>query len=367
MLNMRSLPSAQGDIVCKLEKDSEVVGPDSIGTAWVSVHYHDNVGYVNAKYLSLVELEAPKVSSNATVRPWYYLLDWEGEGYRWLAYVILGMGLLMWAELKFLRRMDLSFLVPDDFGNNRGSINLYRWVNAGGVIIFATTTFVYIWLMGNNALWFIMDVSPWYWVVLNFIIFIYVFIDLLAFFIRSVLDITLSVWVNVKGVILYGLIAWVLGVFGSLVCILFHLSPHYVLIAEGLLQAAAVVIILVKMSHTGHFLLGLFAAFIYLAGSAAIVALLTPIALIFFLIVAAALALSLAIFFGKMPGGILSMKDGIPNPIGVRSADSTPDREVFYIINPEGKNTRLLQINDDLFDGSDGYSYQRLSGEFKRI
>lgn len=86
-LNLRAEPSAQSEILCKIQGGGIVDGPDVFETEWVHVNYQGQSGYLMAKYLSPAtddESFSPAQYWNNS-RPWYYLLDWEGEGYQWMA------------------------------------------------------------------------------------------------------------------------------------------------------------------------------------------------------------------------------------------------------------------------------------------
>lgn len=362
-LNMRVQPEVDGEIVCKIPNGETVIVLEGIecDNPWAHVSYNDESGWVAARFL--VPITEEEVAEQPAVRrPWYYLLTWEGEGYRWMAYVLMGMALLMWAELKFVRKMDV------DFSIKRGDVNTYRWINAAGVCVFAAVSIAYVYLMGNNAMWFIMDVDQWYFVVVNFIFLLYVFVDMLAFAIRSVEDISESAGVKVGTGLIWGLLALMTSAILYVFCHLFNMAPQYVYLFAGVTQVAATLYIIIKIALKGNFLLGLFAAVIYAVGSVAVVVLLLPIVVILFVVFAACLAFVLAKVMATAPGGIFSDKDGAPNSVGHKVADSTEDLEEYEITNPEGQRTRLRQsaTGSDRYNGSDGHEYHKIGNHFER-
>lgn len=364
-LNLRAEPSAEGEILCKIQNGEIVDGPDALETEWVNVNYNGQNGYLMAKYLSPATGEESRPMLSQERRPWYYLLDWEGEGYRWMAYVILAMSLIMWFELKFIRRLTLDFTTSD------GNPQSFRWVNLGLLLAFAAVSIIYVYLMGNNAMWFIFDVRPWYFVVLNFIIFVYVFINLVTFFVRTVDDMVAPVRVSLK----FGIIMWMLGVIVYVVCHLIasetrnSIDMQTLFIVVGVCQAVQAIILFVKACEAGYILQGLLAIVAYAVGSVAIVVLLAPMMLMVLVMAIAGLVFLFACKTSTSPGAVFSSTDGAPNPIGSETANTMNACKEFTFINSEGKHTIVRQVSpgSDIFNGSDGYDYQRISGEFVKI
>lgn len=364
-LNLRAEPSAQSEILCKIQSGDIVYGPDEIDSEWAYVNYDGQLGYLMAQYLSPATGEEVRATQSQERRPWYYLLDWEGEGYRWMAYVILGLALIMWLELKFIRRLTIDFTTSD------GNPQSFRWINMGLLLVFAAVSIVYVYLMGNNAMWFVFDVRPWYFVVLNFIIFVYVFINLAAFFVRTVDDMVAPVRVSLK----FGIITWMIGVIGYIICHLISsetrepINMQTFFIIVGACQAIQAIILFVKASNAGYVLQGLLAIVAYAIGSVAIVVLLAPMVFMVLVMAIAGLVFLFACKTSTSPGAIFSSTDGAPNPIGSETANTMNGCKEFTFINSEGKHTIVRQVSpgSDIFHGSDGYNYQYISGEFVRV
>lgn len=365
-LNLRAEPSAQSEILCKIEGGKIVDGPDAFETEWIHVNYQGQSGYLMAKYLTLSsENEEYPTLSTRNKRPWYYLLDWEGEGYRWMAYVILALSLVMWFEMKFIRKLSLDFTTCDD------NANLFRWVNMGLLFVFAAVSITYVYLMGNNAMWFIFDVRAWYFGLLNFIFFVYVFINLAVFFVRTMDDIVSPVRINLK----FGIIMWLVGVIGYVVCQLIAnetrttINMHTFFVIIGICQVVQVIIILIKTGNAGHILYGLLAIVMYAIGSVAIAVLLVPLVFMVLVMILLGLVFQFVFKMSISPGGVFSSIDGVPCLIGVETANSTDTCKEFIITNPEGMTTNLSQVKPeaDLYHGSDGYTYENIGGEFRRM
>ena len=363
-LNLRAEPSAQSEILCKIQGGNIIEAPDTLETEWVNVVYNGQNGYLMAKYLSPATEEDLHSAQNFKRRPWYYLLDWEGDGYRWMAYVILALSLIMWFELKFIRRLTL------DLTTNDGNSGAFRWFNFGLLLAFSAISIVYVYLMGNNAMWFVFDVNPWYFAVLNFIFFVYVFINLVTFCVRTVDDMVAPSRVSMK----LGIIVWMLGMIVYVIC---HLIAHdlnnpidlqFLYIIVGACQVVQILLIFSKALNSGNLLGGLLAIIAYAVGSAAIVVLLAPITLMVLVMALAGLVCLFVLKTSVEPGGILSDTD-VPDSIGRETANSTDDCKEFEFVNPEGKRTRATQISpgSDIYNATDGYDYNFISGEFKRI
>ena len=113
---------------------------------------------------------------------------------------------------------------------------------------------------------------------------------------------------------------------------------------------------------------GLLAIIAYAVGSAVIVVLLAPMTLMVLVMALAGLVCLFVLKTSVEPGGILSDTD-VPDPIGRETANSTDDCKEFEFVNPEGRLIRVTQISpgSDRYNGTDGYDYNFICGEFKRI
>ena len=104
------------------------------------------------------------------------------------------------------------------------------------------------------------------------------------------------------------------------------------------------------------------ASLLYILGSVSIVILASCLVFVLIILVIIAIVLAIALKINMAPGGVLSDKDGYPNPHGTLTADGD-----YTIINPEGITTRLTYNNGDIYDGNDGYMYKKTGESFQRI
>lgn len=170
-LNLRSEPSTASAILLKLNNGDIVECSADLSTIseksdWVRVDYNGTSGYLQAKYLTAAESTTSKQAPAAQAKQWYKLLDWEGDGYRWMVYLICGLTLLMWFECKFIRHLTLNIRAVNGSGDTR-----WAWINGILLAITSGTILFYVMQMGSNSLWFFMPsiVHSWWFVILNFI------------------------------------------------------------------------------------------------------------------------------------------------------------------------------------------------------
>lgn len=360
-LNLRSEPSASSEILLKLNNgdivDCQLPLTES-QTGWIKVEYHGTTGFLKAQYLTPVKnIQKEEYKASASSKQWYELLDWEGTGYSWMAYLICGLVLVMWFECKFIRQLEPDFW----HANNNGG---FKWRLFNGLLLFITSCsiFFYIFQMGINSLWFFFPsiVDSWLLVILDFVIFVYVLINLLVFFLKTMDDMAeaANTQINLK----FGLFAWLAGIIAMVICGIGNYDPTFIYIIIGISQIIQVGIILYQLTTKGYFLLGLTTSLLYLIGTTAIVLLATCLAFVLVILAIIAIVLAFVLKINMAPGGMLSDKDGMPNSNGHATADGD-----FTIINSEGQRTRLTQNNGDIFNGSDGHTYQRTGNTFNKI
>lgn len=361
-LNLRSEPSTTSTILLKLNNGDVVDSPVDLSTIsatsdWVRVDYNGTTGYLQAKYLIPAENSTAETKSSIRVKQWYKLLDWEGDGYRWMTYLIGGLVLLMWFECKFLRHLTLRIRTA-----SRGDSRKWAWINGVLLAVTSGSILFYVMQMGSNSLWFFMPsiVNSWWFVILNFIFFIYVLINLLVFFLMTLKDIADTAQTSVS--LKFGLYTWLAGIIALVVCGIGGYDPTYIYLIIGVCQVVQVCIILIQLIAKKRFFAALAASLLYVLGSVSIVILASCLVFVLIILAIVAIVFAIALKISSAPGGILSDKDGYPNPHGSQTAEGD-----YTIINPEGIRTRLTNNNGDIYDGNDGYIYKKTGESFHRI
>lgn len=360
-LNLRSEPSVQSEILLKLKNGDIVDCPLAVDqlqgkSDWVQVSCQGTTGYLKAQYLLPVESTTSDGKAPMQMKQWYKLLDWEGDGFRWMAYLIGVLTLFMWFECKFVRHLSLSIRTEDEE-------DYRKWAAINGVLLTAMSCCIlfYVAKMGSNALWFFMPsvVHSWWFVIVNFIFFIYVLINLLVFFLMTLKDVSMTAnkAVNLK----FGIYTWLLGLVALVIWGFGSYDPTYIYWGIGACQLVQIGIILFQLASRS-LLTALAVSFLYALGSVSIVILASCLVFVLVLLVIIAIVLAVTLKINLAPGGILSDKDGTPNEHGCPTADG------FYtIINAEGMRTRLRQLEGDMYDGDDGHLYRRIGDSFHRV
>lgn len=361
-LNLRSQPSTSSEIVHKLENGDIVECHVNLETSeehfdWVKVSYKGKSGFLKAEYLTLVKGLTTENENTTRAKQWHELLDWEGDGYKWMVYLIFGLTLIMWFESKFIRQLTTSFKCE----GSRPSKKM-AWINAVLLTITSCSILFYVIKMGINSLWLFMPtvVNSWWFVVINFIIFVYVLINLLVFFILTINDIaeTAGISINFK----FGLFTWLAGIISLVICGIGNYNPEYVYVFIAICQTIQIGIILFQLGSKKRYLTAITLSIIYVLGSVSIVILASCLVFVLMVLAILAIVLLVVIRLNTAPGGMLSDKDGIPNPNGSLTADGD-----YTIINTEGQKTRLTHSDGQIYSGSDGHTYQRTGDSFNRI
>lgn len=360
-LNMRSEPSVKSEILLKLQNgdivDCPLAASELQGKSdWVQVNYQGTTGYLKAQYLVLAENPSPKSSAPVRMKQWYKLLDWEGDGYRWMAALIGVLTLFMWFECKFIRHSSLNVRTED-------GENYRKWAVINGVLLTITSSFIlfYVAKMGSNSLWFFMHsfVNSWWLIIVNFIFFIYVLVNLLVFFLMTLKDVSMTAnrIVNLK----FGIYTWLLGLIALVIWGIGGYDPTYIYWGIGICQVIQIGIILFQLAGK-NLLTALAVCFLYALGSVSIAILAACMVFVLVALVIIAIVLAVTLKINLMPGGILSDKDGTPNEHGCPTADG-----LYTIINAEGMRTRLRQLEGNMYDGDDGHLYRRIGDSFHRV
>ncbi len=360
-LNLRSEPSVRSEVLLKLKNGDVVDCPMAAAemqrqSDWVQVSYQGTTGYLKAQYLLPAESAASDGKTPVQIKQWYELLDWKGDGYRWMAYLIGALSLLMWFECKFIRHLSLGIRTEDGEDSR-------KWAFINGILLTVTSGCIlfYVAKMGSNALWFFMPsvINSWGFVIVNFIFFIYVLINLLVFFLMTLKDVSMTAnrAVNLK----FGIYTWLLGLIALVIWGFGGYDPTYIYWGIGVCQLIQIGIILFQLVAK-NLLTALAVSFLYALGSVSIVILASCLVFILVLLVIIAIVLAVTLKINLAPGGILSDKDGTPNEHGSPTADG-----LFTIINAEGMRTRLRQLEGDMYDGDDGHLYRRIGDSFHRV
>lgn len=359
-LNMRSEPNSTSQVLMKLPKGAIVecsVDLNTIQDTWVLVEYQGEKGFLKSEFLAPVETkQTNSTGTSFYTKQWYQLLDWEGDGYRWMAYLIGGLCLLMWFECKFIRSLPFG-----SFSEREGDCK--KWALPNGILLMITSVIilVYIYLMGSNSLWFFYPsvIHSWFFVVVNFVFFTYILIDLCAFFFMAIDDVADSYDISVN--IYFGLFAWVLGVTALVICGFIGFEPTYIYVIEAICQGIQVLIILYQLGSKGHILAAFGTAILYVISSLAIMTLVSCMVFLVIILIIVSIVLAFSLFIARAPGGVLSDKDGEPNSNGVFTADGE-----YEIINSEGKSTRMRHSSGSIYQGDDGHQYNRVGNNFER-
>lgn len=360
-LNLRSEPSVNSEVLLKLKNgdrvDCQLTANEIQGKSnWVQVNYQGTSGYLKAQYLIPIENSVSEKIASAQTKQWYELLDWEGDGFRWMTYLIGGLILLMWFECKFIRHLSLNIRteVEEDYR---------KWAVINGLLLTVISCCIlfYVAKMGSNSLWFFMPsiVNSWWFVIVNFIFFIYVLTNLLVFFLMTLKDVaeTAHTSINLK----FGIYTWLLGLVALVIWGFGGYDPTYIYWGIGVCQIIQIGIILFQLIAKNP-LTALAVSFLYALGSVSIVILASCLVFVLVALVIIAIVLAITLKINIAPGGILSDKDGTPNEHGCPTADG-----YYTIINQEGIRTRLRQLEGNMYDGDDGHLYQRVGDSFHRV
>lgn len=287
-LNVRERPASTATVVGKV-KSGDVIDCVTVegNPDWMAVQMNGKVGYVSAKYLLKQEeqVAVAKESDNSMVDEFVRrILGTGGNGEKGLLYWILAEVLVMWMICKFIRRIGLD-LIPKGFDNRMMRIGSIIWL-----LITCFTVFSYLRDTGMDALWFLHFTELGFWItLLNFMIFVYVFINLFVFFLVTMEDLSYTFGGHVN--VLVGLAGWGIGVLAYVIGSLFNATwLDYILWFEAVVQGVQLIIIACNLWNNGGVAGILVSSFVYLVGSASLIILavpLTAIALVIIVVIVA--------------------------------------------------------------------------------
>lgn len=351
-LNVRNQPSASSAIVFKLQSGDIVEGISGVdANGWIAISSNGYNGYAKASFLQVVEDDTENQetvmndnSSFATIAN--TLLGGKGDGSRKLAYLILAEVLVMWFICKFLRGLTLEFQDTRAIGEE-----WLKWATPVIMLVVSCTIFYYVKSLGTNSLWFLQPsiVKSWWLILLNFVIFLYAFTNLLVFFIRTIGDLGECFWsrINIK----IGMIGWALGIIGFVISYFCKKEwLDYVLWFEVAIQGIQVIIIVCSIQKNK--LLGIpLSCAVYLLGSTAIVLLALPLTVI---AIAVAIAIMILCFLAKADTSNLSSKNGL------KTYRLERDGKIYYL-------TQSYQTSECYYTDQDGNHWEKNGDEFSKI
>lgn len=295
-LNVRERPAATASVVGKVNA-GDVIDCVSVegNPDWMAVRINGKVGYVSTKYLLKQEeqVAVTKESENSMVDEFVrQILGTGRNGEKDLLYWILAEVLVMWMICKFIRRIGLD-LIPKGFENRMMRIGSIIWL-----LITCFTVFSYLRDTGMDALWFLHFTELGFWItLLNFVIFVYVFINLFVFFLVTMEDLSYTFGGHVN--VLVGLAGWGIGVLAYVIGSLFNATwLDYILWFEVVVQGIQLIIIVRNLWTNGGVTGILVSSFVYLSGSASLIILAVPLTAIALVVVVVIVAVYI-VCFGK--------------------------------------------------------------------
>ena len=290
-LNVREMPSVSAEVVGKLN-NGDIVECNSVegNDNWLAVTMSDGkIGYASAMYLQeYTESMKEKASSGTIVEDFLNrILGTAGNGNKNLAYLILAEVLLMWFICKFIRKVNSNTFASKGYT----SLGMKRWFVIL-LLLTSGTIFCYVRDMGANALWFIQPsvVKSWWYVIVNFVIFLYVFINLFIYFLKTMDDLSIIYrgYINV----MIGLIGWGIGIVALIVGRLFDAEwLDYILWFEVLAQGIQLIIIACMLWRGGGIWGVLVSCLVYLIGTVSLVVLAVPLVAVALAMVATVIVL----------------------------------------------------------------------------
>ena len=293
-LNVREKPDASAVVIGTL-KDGDIVDCSEVEgfKGWMLITASDGkLGYVKSSYLKSYNsgvshnMMRPNSMFNGLMERF---LTKTNTGNKHLIYWILGEVLLMWFICKFIRKITLDSITPKGVNNMAMRITFIILM-----LVTSSTILYYINCMGTDALWFLQPsvIVSWGWIILNFVVFMYVFINLFAFFTETVND--LSYVFRGRLNVYWGLIAWGIGVIAYVACQIFNLGwLDYIVWFELIVQGLQLLFIAYRMWRGG----GIFGVLVcwvtYLIGSLSLIAFAIPLVLAALTVIAIMVVLSI--------------------------------------------------------------------------
>lgn len=297
MLNVRERPVPTASVV------GQVYGGDVIDCVpiegnpeWMAVQMKGKVGYVSAKYLLKQEEQVAVAKESVENSMVNELVRWiqgtDGNGDKSLLYWILAEVLIMWVVCKFIRRIGMD-LIPSGFDGRLMRVGSIVWL-----LITCFTVFSYMRDMGEDALWFLHFAELGFWIaLLNFVVFVYVFINLFVFFLVTMEDLSCTFRGHVN--VFVGMVGWGIGILAYVIGSLFNAAwLDYILWFEAVMQGIQLIIIVRNLWSNGGVVGILVCGFVYLVGSVALILLAVPLTMIALVILVVIVAVYV-VCFGK--------------------------------------------------------------------
>ncbi len=359
-LNVRQKPSASSVIIAKL-KNGEIIDctPVAGNDEWMEIEIKSDmadskIGYVKASFIQPVSDKTPHVVSEETAMGQFLnrLLHTDGNGSRSLVYLILSEILVMWFVSKWIRKVSPNMFEYKGF-DGAG----WRYFSIVWLLITSFTIFFYLKEMGMNALWFIQPsiMNNWWKVIFNFIVFIYVLINLFVFFLKTMDDLSMTFRGSVN--ILVGLIGWGIGIIGFLFAYWFKDEwLDYVIWIVAAIQMIQFVIMAYHLWHGGGIIGILISFFVYIVGALSIVFIAVPIVAVAIILMIIGIVIC-AICNGdscSQPNTSLSWEES--NGTVFSSAQGK------YIVDGNGDHHWVWGEHGDMLDDDKGHSWYSPSG-----
>lgn len=358
-LNVRSAPSASASKLGTLLNGEEIHDAELSSTAgWMEFDYHGNRGFVKTDFLQPIEsdtgshgLSFGSFDGNSLFK----IFSERGERNKTMSYIIFGCVLVMWFVCKFVRKLMIDDLFSHSAVLHGGEmlLNVILLLATSGLIIY------YALNSGEYALWFIRPSlvngpwNGWLYSIINFIIFAYVIINMLANFIKTMDDIGYEANYTVFDTRL-GLLTWGIGIIGFIICgWCIEQWTNYLLLGLLVCQIIQVCIILYQGIQRGAFLMSLVAAFVYVAGSLGIVVMCVPLTMVLIMLFIAGVILT-AISSGSENTSAPSHRIG-PNYVTIHTNGSGD----LYYEDADGMHFFQKTTGECLTD-YDGNTYNRL-------
>lgn len=297
-LNVRSTPSTSASKIGTLSEGEIIHDAEQSSTAgWIEFDYYGEHGYVKTEYLqpidSVTDSHAPLIST-FDGNSLFKVFSEPGERNNTIAYIILGCALVMWFICKNVRKLVVNDLFTHRSVLHGGAMlfNIILLLATSGLIIY------YVMSSGGCALWFMRPsmvqgpLNGWLYAIINFIIFTYVIINMLANLIKTMDDIGFKSN-HVEYDLRFGLLTWGIGIIGFIVCGWWiEKWTNYLLLGLLACQIIQVCIILYQGLRRRAFFMSLVAVIVYVVGALGIVVMCVPLTMVLIMLFIAGVILT---------------------------------------------------------------------------